>query len=154
MDWIRLLRASTKLTGLCAKRSWTEHGGESFPLTVEGCHVRCLVLVDPPREPYSPSLSRVKRHPILDGNVKTRAWRRVFGIAGDPSSACSSCSAVGCERKRARRQRARRGDYTQAIMDLGATLCTRTRPACTRMPDERNGCIAAQEGRQAELPGR
>jgi A/G-specific adenine glycosylase len=43
--------------------------------------------------------------------------------------------------------------YTQAIMDLGATLCTRARPACTVCPLNA-GCIAALEGRQAELPGR
>ncbi|HEY0799344.1 MAG TPA: NUDIX domain-containing protein, partial [Steroidobacteraceae bacterium] len=43
--------------------------------------------------------------------------------------------------------------YTQAIMDLGATLCTRVRPACTVCPMNA-GCIAALEGRQAELPGR
>jgi len=45
------------------------------------------------------------------------------------------------------------GDYTQAIMDLGATLCTRSRPACTLCPMS-DFCIAAREGRQAELPGR
>jgi A/G-specific adenine glycosylase len=42
--------------------------------------------------------------------------------------------------------------YTQGVMDLGATLCTRTRPACTACPMNQV-CIAAREGRQAELPG-
>ena len=42
--------------------------------------------------------------------------------------------------------------YTQAIMDLGATLCTRTRPACTVCPLVQI-CVAAREGRQAQLPG-
>jgi A/G-specific adenine glycosylase len=37
-------------------------------------------------------------------------------------------------------------------MDLGATLCTRTRPACTVCPLIEI-CLAAREGRQAELPG-
>ena len=37
-------------------------------------------------------------------------------------------------------------------MDLGATLCTRTRPACTVCPMN-EGCVAAREGRQAALPG-
>src|SRR3984957_1111090 len=45
------------------------------------------------------------------------------------------------------------GAYTQAIMDLGATVCTRANPACTVCPMSRD-CIAAMEGRQAELPGR
>jgi A/G-specific adenine glycosylase len=43
------------------------------------------------------------------------------------------------------------GAYTQAIMDLGATLCSRTNPACTICPMSTN-CIAALEGRQADLP--
>jgi A/G-specific adenine glycosylase len=43
------------------------------------------------------------------------------------------------------------GAYTQAIMDLGATVCSRSRPACTVCPMS-PGCVAALEGRQAELP--
>jgi A/G-specific adenine glycosylase len=96
------------------------------------------------------ALSRGQRHPILDGNVK-RVLARVFGISGDPSSkavlaalwtqsdACTPGQEVAA--------------YTQAIMDLGATLCTRARPACTVCPMNA-GCVAALEGRQAELPGR
>jgi A/G-specific adenine glycosylase len=38
-------------------------------------------------------------------------------------------------------------------MDLGATVCTRARPACTLCPLNTD-CIAALEGRQMELPGR
>jgi A/G-specific adenine glycosylase len=90
------------------------------------------------------------RHPILDGNVK-RVLSRVFGIAGDPGSravleslwaladACTPEESVGA--------------YTQAVMDLGATLCTRSRPACTLCPMNLE-CVAAREGRQAELPGK
>ncbi len=95
------------------------------------------------------ALSRGERHPILDGNVK-RVLARVFGIAGDPSSApvlkALWTQAEVCT------PAARVAAYTQAIMDLGATVCTRTRPACTVCP--MNGdCLAAREGRQAELPG-
>jgi A/G-specific adenine glycosylase len=38
-------------------------------------------------------------------------------------------------------------------MDLGATVCSRSSPACTVCPMS-NGCVAALEGRQEELPGR
>jgi A/G-specific adenine glycosylase len=90
------------------------------------------------------------RHPILDGNVK-RVLSRVFGIAGDPSSSSVLESlwalADACTPQRDV------GDYTQAIMDLGATLCTRSRPACTVCPMNVD-CVAAREGRQAELPGK
>ena len=42
-------------------------------------------------------------------------------------------------------------DYTQAMMDLGATLCTRTRPACERCPLAAD-CRACAAGRQADFP--
>ena len=96
------------------------------------------------------ALSRDERHPILDGNAK-RVLARVFGIAGDPNSApvlatlwaqADACTPAVQVR-----------DYTQAIMDLGATVCSRTRPACTICPMS-NDCIAALEGRQRELPGK
>jgi A/G-specific adenine glycosylase len=95
------------------------------------------------------ALSRGQRHPILDGNAK-RVLARVFGIAGDPSSAAVIASlwlrAEECTPVE------RLAAYTQAIMDLGATLCTRTQPACTVCPMNMI-CVAAREGRQAELPG-
>src|SRR6202035_86129 len=88
--------------------------------------------------------------PILDGNAK-RVLARVFGIAGDPTStavlAALWAQADACTPVRAV------AAYTQAIMDLGATVCTRARPACTLCPMNA-GCTAALEGRQTELPGR
>ena len=77
------------------------------------------------------ALSRGERHPILDGNVK-RVLARVFGIDGDPSSA-RVLSALWAQAE-ACTPRTRVAAYTQAIMDLGATVCTRTRPACTVCP--------------------
>ena len=91
-----------------------------------------------------------RRHPILDGNVK-RVLARVFGIAGDPSSA--SVMAELWSIADACTPQSNVAPYTQAIMDLGATLCTRHRPACTVCPMN-TGCTAALEGRQAQLPGR
>jgi A/G-specific adenine glycosylase len=41
--------------------------------------------------------------------------------------------------------------YTQGLMDLGATLCTRGKPACDKCPVA-DSCVARREGRQAELP--
>jgi A/G-specific adenine glycosylase len=96
------------------------------------------------------ALSRGERHPILDGNVK-RVLARVFGIAGDPGSA--GVVAQMWAQAEACTPESNVGAYTQAIMDLGATLCTRARPACTVCPMN-DGCIAALEGRQAELPER
>ena len=96
------------------------------------------------------SIASGLRHPILDGNVK-RVLSRVFGIAGDPTANAVLESlwtlADACTPQRDV------AAYTQAIMDLGATLCTRSRPACTLCPMNLD-CAAAREGRQAELPGK
>ena len=96
------------------------------------------------------SIACGERHPILDGNVK-RVLARVFAIAGDPTSTAVLdelwLRAEACTPKK------RIADYTQAIMDLGATLCTKSRPACTVCPMN-EACIAAREGRQSELPGK
>ena len=83
------------------------------------------------------AISRGERHPILDGNVK-RVLARVFGIAGDPSS--NAVLAALWQRSDACTPSNDVADYTQAIMDLGATVCTRT-PACTVCPMA-TGCVA------------
>ncbi|HEY6620356.1 MAG TPA: A/G-specific adenine glycosylase [Steroidobacteraceae bacterium] len=96
------------------------------------------------------ALSRGIRHPILDGNAK-RVLARVFGIAGDPGS--KTVLAALWSQADACTPHQEVPAYTQAIMDLGATLCTRARPACPRCPMNTH-CIAALEARQQELPGR
>jgi A/G-specific adenine glycosylase len=96
------------------------------------------------------ALSCGQRHAILDGNVK-RVLTRVFGIEGDPGTT----SLLNTLWRQAELVTPGQmvGAYTQAIMDLGATVCTRSRPACTACPMQ-SGCVAAHQGRQAELPGR
>jgi len=131
----------------CAKVLVSEHGGQ-FPESLEA--VMELPGIGRSTAGAILALSRGARHPILDGNVK-RVLTRVFGIDGDPSS------AAVLERLWAQAEECtpadRVGAYTQAIMDLGATLCTRSRPACTVCPMY-EFCVAAREGRQAELPRR
>lgn len=88
------------------------------------------------------------RAAILDGNVK-RVLTRCFGIEGFPGTpkverklwtlAETLLPAEGIEA------------YTQGQMDLGATICTRSRPACAICPMHEI-CVARQTGRQAELP--
>ena len=94
------------------------------------------------------ALSRGERHPILDGNVK-RVLARIFGMTADPGSASGLAAfwsqAEACTSKRDV------AAYTQAIMDFGATVCTRLKPACTICPMG-TACVAALEGRQAVLP--
>ncbi|MBU6377420.1 MAG: A/G-specific adenine glycosylase [Gammaproteobacteria bacterium] len=94
------------------------------------------------------ALALDQRHPILDGNVK-RVLTRAFGIEGNPAErtierrlweladACTPATDAAT--------------YTQAIMDLGATLCTRRRPACALCPLVAD-CVAHRSARQHELP--
>jgi A/G-specific adenine glycosylase len=89
-----------------------------------------------------------QRHAILDGNVK-RVLARYCGIrgyAGDRKVADRLW-------KEAEGLLPRRNveAYTQGLMDLGATLCTRSRPQCTKCP-VRGGCAAFQRGWVGALP--
>jgi len=88
------------------------------------------------------------RAPILDGNVK-RVLCRCFGVDGFPGTlavekrlwtlAASLLPEAGVD------------IYIQAQMDLGATLCMRGKPRCGECPLA-DICVAAREGRTAELP--
>ncbi len=71
------------------------------------------------------------RHAILDGNVK-RLFARRFGIAGYPGDA----RVAAVLWRETERQLPSRDieSYTQGLMDLGATLCTRTKPRCDACP--------------------
>ena len=94
------------------------------------------------------ALSRGERFPILDGNVK-RVLSRYFAVEGNAAEpAVARRLWELAERCTPQRQV---DVYTQAIMDLGATVCIRRRPACALCPLI-EGCVARQTGRQHELP--
>jgi A/G-specific adenine glycosylase len=88
------------------------------------------------------------RHPILDGNVK-RVFARHFGIDGYPGSKAVQ-DALWARAEAELPRQAVRG-YTQGLMDLGATLCTRARPRCGDCPLTQD-CIALRQNRVAQLP--
>ena len=94
------------------------------------------------------SLSLGQRFPIMDGNVK-RVLSRYFAVEG------SSMERAVSERlwQLADECTPPKGFdiYTQAIMDLGATVCTRRKPLCAYCPLS-EGCVARRTGRQHELP--
>lgn len=96
------------------------------------------------------SLAMNRRAPILDGNVK-RVLARYHAVEGWPGHRV--VSDVLWDFAEHHTPLARVADYTQAIMDLGATCCTRSRPACDTCPLSA-GCVAASSGRQSEFPGR
>lgn len=89
-----------------------------------------------------------QRHAILDGNVK-RVLCRHEGIEGWPGSPATERQLW--QLADAFTPGLRVADYSQAIMDLGATLCRRSKPACGQCPV--NGdCHAHAAGRTAALP--
>ena len=91
-----------------------------------------------------------ERRPILDGNVK-RVLARYHAISGWPGD--SSVAATLWQHAEQHTPEDMTAAYTQAIMDLGATVCTRTHPSCFLCPLS-SGCGAFETGRISELPGR
>ncbi len=77
------------------------------------------------------SLALGQHHPILDGNCK-RVLARCFAISGWPGS--SAVLAKLWALAEALTPVARVAAFNQAMMDLGATLCTRAKPACQACP--------------------
>ncbi len=82
-----------------------------------------------------------RRAAILDGNVK-RVLARRFAVTGEAEQWALAERLLPRQGLRA---------YTQALMDLGATVCRRASPDCAACPVTR-GCVARREGRIAELP--
>ena len=122
-----------------------DHAGV-FPRTLE--EVQALPGIGRSTAGAILALSLHQRHPILDGNVK-RVLARYFGVRGFPgepaierrlwtlADACTPTERVE--------------HYTQAIMDLGATVCVRSRPMCLTCPQQLH-CVARRDGVQHELP--
>jgi len=92
--------------------------------------------------------ARGVRLPILDGNVK-RVLARYHAVDGWPGD--HAVQSALWEHAERHTPHERVADYTQAIMDLGATLCTRARPACTVCPLATK-CAACRNGTQAKYP--
>ncbi len=128
-----------------AQQVMAEHGGV-FPLQCE--QIAALPGIGPSTAAAIGAFAFGQPHAILDGNVK-RVLCRFFGIDGYPGAkkvetrlwqiADALAPASGIEA------------YTQAQMDLGATICTRGKPQCLLCPLQQD-CVARIEGRTGELP--
>lgn len=91
-----------------------------------------------------------RRAVILDGNVK-RVMARHAAIEGWPGQTAVARALWQAADARTPDSRAR--DYTQAIMDLGATLCRRSQPRCHDCPVA-DDCLGRQRGLLDQLPGK
>jgi A/G-specific adenine glycosylase len=89
-----------------------------------------------------------KKATILDGNVK-RVLTRSHGISEWPGAKKISDQLWEIAEKLTPNERV--ADYTQAIMDLGATICVRGKPHCETCPLEKM-CVAHSQGIEAKLP--
>jgi len=127
----------------CARVVVAEHGG-AFPAD----HAALLKL--PGIGPYTAaavsSIAFDLPHAVLDGNVE-RVMARLYDIhtplpAAKPQLMTHATSLTPDTRP---------GDYAQAVMDLGATICTPKSPACGICP-WRAPCAARLAGTMAELP--
>ncbi|WMJ68775.1 A/G-specific adenine glycosylase [Stenotrophomonas sp. 24(2023)] len=131
-----------------AKRCVAEHGGE-LPRDFDALHA----LPGIGRSTAGAILSQAWNDPfaILDGNVK-RVLTRYHGIEGFPGlPAVEKQLWALAQAHVAHVPGGRMADYTQAQMDLGATVCTRSRPACVICPLQ-DGCVARRDGLAAQLP--
>ncbi len=95
------------------------------------------------------SLSMQQRHAILDGNVK-RVLARHDAIGGWPGK--SSVQNALWEAATRNTPQESFAAYTQAVMDLGATLCTRSKPRCAECPVSED-CEALRTNAVARYPG-
>ncbi|WP_445365281.1 A/G-specific adenine glycosylase [Microbulbifer sp. ANSA001] len=96
------------------------------------------------------SISMGLRAPILDGNVK-RVLARFHAVAGWPGQTAVAnklweLAEIYTPDKRV-------NDYTQVMMDLGATLCTRSKPSCSDCPLKKS-CVAHAQGNPQDYPGK
>ena len=94
------------------------------------------------------SLACGQYYPILDGNVK-RVLTRVYALAGWPGQSSVQKQLWTLAEQHTPEQQT--AVYTQAIMDLGATLCTRARPRCDVCPVNA-GCAAHAAGKETDFP--
>jgi len=131
----------------CSVRVVEEHNGE-LPTTLDA--LQDLPGIGRSTAAAILSLSGGQHEAILDGNVK-RVLARCFAVDGWPGKKSVldrlwSYSEQVTPVKRS-------GPFNQAMMDLGATLCTRTKPQCVACPLS-GLCEANKQGTQANYPGK
>lgn len=129
----------------CAKAIVEQHSGE-FPRSVDA-------LADLPGIGRSTagaiaSISMGIRAPILDGNVK-RVLARFYAVDGWPGSPAVQKDMWDIAERLTPTHSFR--EYTQAMMDMGATLCTRSKPACGICPLQPD-CQGYASGKPTRFP--
>ena len=123
----------------CAREICREHQGQ-FPTDPAG--LEALPGIGRSTAGAILSLAMHTRAPILDGNVK-RVLARYHAVEGWPGQRAVSDQLWRHAEHHTPQERV--ADFTQAIMDLGATCCTRSQPNCGSCPLH-DGCMGAATG--------
>lgn len=134
-------RARNLLKG--ARAVVAEHGGV-FPVSRDG--LLGLPGVGPYTASAVASIAYDEPATVVDGNVE-RVMARMFAVqtplpAAKPELVAHATTLTPTSRP---------GDYAQAVMDLGATICTPRNPACGICPWS-HACLGRHQGGQADLP--
>ncbi len=114
------------------------------------------------------SIAFGKKVPVVDGNV-IRVLTRLFALKGDPKAkplkqklwklaarlvpkSCQDPALPGCEaNSKSLRSRNRPGDFNQALMELGALVCSPKDPKCLLCPLKKR-CVAKIKDKISEYP--
>lgn len=131
----------------CAQMVVEQYAGE-FPATVEA--LSALPGIGRSTAGAIVSIAFQQRAAILDGNVK-RVLARYCAIDGWPGQTDTLNQLWTIAEAYTPKKRC--NDYTQAMMDMGATLCTRSKPRCDICPLQA-GCVAFAQGMQVAYPGK
>ena len=127
----------------CARAVVSDHGGQ-FPADYDA------LLKLPGIGPYTAaavsSIAFDLPHTVLDGNVE-----RVMARLHDIRTPLPDAKPELMQEATALTPEVRPGDYAQAVMDLGATICTPRSPACGICP-WRDPCVSRQRGTASDLP--
>jgi A/G-specific adenine glycosylase len=148
----------------CAVAVSRDHGG-AFPDTEED--LRSLPGIGPYTAAAIAAIAFDRRTMPVDGNIE-RVVSRLFAVE-EPlpqakpaiqklattllgeARASDEKSRAGDEKSRASDEKSRAGDSAQALMDIGASICTPKKPACSLCPLN-EGCAARQRGDQETFP--
>jgi A/G-specific adenine glycosylase len=127
----------------CARTVVEQHGGR-FPVTEE--ELRTLPGIGSYTAAAIAAIAFDRRAVAVDGNVE-RVVARLFAIADELPAAKPQIKRHAATLLPQHRS----GDFAQALMDLGATICTPKKPACTLCP-WRDPCIARARGNPESFP--
>jgi len=129
----------------CARTVVERHGG-AFP--EEAKALRALPGIGDYTAAAIAAIAFDRRAAAIDGNVE-RVVARLYAVCEPLPAAKARLRALAVTMVPDRRA----GDFAQALMDLGATICTPRRPRCVLCP-WRSCCAAAASGRADDLPAR